>query len=506
MSSNEIEKLTIGSLLNGQWKVEEEIGTGGYGTVYKAFDLFNDHYVAVKMELHRTDVSKCRLTREVKVYKKMKGNGHFPLLYCEKEIDDKHFIVIELLGPSVDTLLKQYKIFRLHTVATIGYQCVETIRDLHNKGIVHCDIKTSNFAIGVGAKRSTIYMYDFGLCRRFCDSTGRIYPTRKRPQFRGTLTYASVNVQSGHDVSRGDDLRSLFYMIYELLKGTLPWSLETTSTGILRSKIKNDIENMTTDLPVPINQMGHLVFKIRFDETPDYNALLNMFRAAMIQQGITGRWLGAMPKKWAGENSKAAAARARKEEARKAELERKEKERLDNYWKEDDKLIVRKMERRDDRERKRLEELQRKQASRAQLEKEMEELNMQNKKKQEKLTRSEIMANRVRMNREAEKQRPRPAAPVVIAEESIPENVNRLETLDEEARTVEKAISILSNGSDVAVDRHPERRARTAFAAFQETRLPELKKEHPNLRLSQLNQMLKKEWQKSPDNPLNYLA
>ncbi|KFD47023.1 hypothetical protein M514_12105 [Trichuris suis] len=213
-----------------------------------------------------------------------------------------------------------------------------------------------------------------------------------------------------------------------------------------------------------------------------------------------------MPKKWAGENSKAAAARARKEEARKAELERKEKERLDNYWKEDDKLIVRKMERRDDRERKRLEELQRKQASRAQLEKEMEELNMQNKKKQEKLTRSEIMANRVRMNREAEKQRPRPAAPVVIAEESIPENVNRLETLDEEARTVEKAISILSNGSDVAVDRHPERRARTAFAAFQERRLPELKKEHPNLRLSQLNQMLKKEWQKSPDNPLNYLA
>ncbi|CDW54827.1 DUF1014 domain containing protein [Trichuris trichiura] len=214
-----------------------------------------------------------------------------------------------------------------------------------------------------------------------------------------------------------------------------------------------------------------------------------------------------MPKKWAGENSKAAVARARKEEARKAELERKEKERLDNYWKDDDKLVVRKMERRDDRERKRLEELQRKQASRAQLEKEMEELNVQNKKKQEKLTRSEIMANRVRMNREAEKQRQPAPAPVVIAEESIPENVNRLlETADEEARTVEKAISILSNGSDVPVDRHPERRARTAFAAYQERRLPELKKEHPNLRLSQLNQMLKKEWQKSPDNPLNYLA
>uniref|UniRef100_A0A5S6QZ24 HMG box domain-containing protein n=1 Tax=Trichuris muris TaxID=70415 RepID=A0A5S6QZ24_TRIMR len=212
-----------------------------------------------------------------------------------------------------------------------------------------------------------------------------------------------------------------------------------------------------------------------------------------------------MPKKWAGENSKAAVARARKDEARKAELERKEKERLEEYWKDDDKLVARKMERRDDRERKKLEELQRKQAIRAQLEKEMEELNVQSKKNQEKLTRSEIMANRVRMTQQAEKQR-QPTTSVVVTEVIIPENVNRIETDAEEARTVDKAISILSNGPDVTVDRHPERRARTAFAAYQERRLPELKKSYPNLRHSQLTQMLKKEWQKSPDNPLNHLC
>ena len=57
--------------------------------------------------------------------------------------------------------------------------------------------------------------------------------------------------------------------------------------------------------------------------------------------------------------------------------------------------------------------------------------------------------------------------------------------------------------SSSAVDMHPEKRVKAAYAAFEEIRLPVLKKENPNMRLSQLKQILKKEWQKSPDNPLN---
>ena len=53
------------------------------------------------------------------------------------------------------------------------------------------------------------------------------------------------------------------------------------------------------------------------------------------------------------------------------------------------------------------------------------------------------------------------------------------------------------------VDRHPEKRVKAAYQEFESKRLPILKTENPNLRLSQLKQMLKKEWQKSPDNPLN---
>lgn len=53
------------------------------------------------------------------------------------------------------------------------------------------------------------------------------------------------------------------------------------------------------------------------------------------------------------------------------------------------------------------------------------------------------------------------------------------------------------------LDRHPERRMKAAYAVFEEANIPRLKMENPNMRMSQLKQQLKKEWTKSPENPLN---
>lgn len=60
----------------------------------------------------------------------------------------------------------------------------------------------------------------------------------------------------------------------------------------------------------------------------------------------------------------------------------------------------------------------------------------------------------------------------------------------------------LSTGPE-DMDRHPERRMKAAFLAYEEANMSRLKQENPNMRLSQLKQQLKKEWTKSPENPLN---
>ena len=94
---------------------------------------------------------------------------------------------------------------------------------------------------------------------------------------------------------------------------------------------------------------------------------------------------------------------------------------------------------------------------------------------------------------------------LLISGQSVTRDVVlRLEVDGAEARTVTEAIQVLSiNPNSPGVDKHPEKRMKAAYEDFENQRLPELKMEYGNMRLSQLKQMLRKEWQKHPDNPLN---
>ncbi|CAI5757837.1 unnamed protein product [Candida verbasci] len=69
-----------------------------------------------------------------------------------------------------------------------------------------------------------------------------------------------------------------------------------------------------------------------------------------------------------------------------------------------------------------------------------------------------------------------------------------------------EALSLTSQGGGVEnkdLDKHPERRVKAAFKAFEDRRLPEVRKENPGLRLNQIKNLLFKEFQKSPENPMN---
>jgi len=60
-----------------------------------------------------------------------------------------------------------------------------------------------------------------------------------------------------------------------------------------------------------------------------------------------------------------------------------------------------------------------------------------------------------------------------------------------------------NNNNSNKIDRHPERRVKSAYAIFEEKTMPILKEENPHLRRTQLKQMLQKRWKKSPENPMN---
>ncbi|VDM64817.1 unnamed protein product [Angiostrongylus costaricensis] len=212
-----------------------------------------------------------------------------------------------------------------------------------------------------------------------------------------------------------------------------------------------------------------------------------------------------MPKKFANENPKVIAARERKAAAKKDEETKKQKALEDAYWADNDKLVNRKLQRKDEEERKRAETLKRKEEIRRLAEEEMNGLASKSPNAQpQKVTRATIEQRRdgeLRLQLEEDK-RLKLAAEKIEVVDHLEENLNQLELDKESARTVSDAIRILG-GDREDIDNHPEKRMRAAYLAFEETRLPRLKEEHPTYRLSQLKQLLKKEWQKSPENPIN---
>lgn len=204
-----------------------------------------------------------------------------------------------------------------------------------------------------------------------------------------------------------------------------------------------------------------------------------------------------MPKK-ISTNPKAVEARARKEEQKQAEHERKEKQKEDLLWQDDDKMLARKAERKAAEERKRQQQLENKQLKQSLYEQEMGP----EKKAQvvKKLTRAEIEHEIER--KRAEELKKKNIAARAPETELLTENLNHLTMDGEVGRTVDEAIAILNDTSE-ELDKHPERRLKAAYAAFEEANLLIYKSENPNLRLSQLKQMIRKDWNKSPENPLN---
>jgi len=180
--------------------------------------------------------------------------------------------------------------------------------------------------------------------------------------------------------------------------------------------------------------------------------------------------------------------------------EKRQKDADDAYWADDDKHVARKQQRKDDKEKKHAEAMRKKQEKQELFEQELASIKPAKPQPDKKVTRAQITQNRAAVEAEAAALKKKEETPV--NELPLEENLNRL-VIEGDAHGVDEAIDILSKSSGPAVDMHPEKRVKAAYAAFEDVRLPQLKTENPNLRLSQLKQMLKKEWQKSPDNPLN---
>lgn len=165
--------------------------------------------------------------------------------------------------------------------------------------------------------------------------------------------------------------------------------------------------------------------------------------------------------------------------------------------------MLKKAEKKQEEEKKKQELLKKKAEAKALLEQEEQSLKVVAKIPQAKITRAQIEKEVEKRNKSIESTvTPNPTVKNVEKLAPLEENLNRVMADVQVATNIDEAIAVLKL-SATDEDRHPEKRMKAAYKAYEDAQLPMIKADNPSLKLSQLKQIIFKNWQKSPENPMN---
>ncbi|CAI5442414.1 unnamed protein product [Caenorhabditis angaria] len=284
---------------NGRkYKLGRALGDGGYGVVF--ISEFDNCEIAVKTE----KFSKSQLKVEIEVLRAAQQMGckHFcSLIDCGTKGKDFDYLIMTLLGKDLHKMRCELedKKFSMSTAIRAGIQTIKACEELHRIGFISRDVKPGNFAPGVKQNRQNriIFMFDFGLSRKYVDQNNNLIPNRKEVGWRGTTRYGSLDAHKRLDLARKDDIESWFYGLVEMTKGTLPWRNVTNRTNVQKAK---ELARTTTrvqflfETPPQYDKILTMIDAYTFESTPEYSKIIKLLNevkeAAAIRDKEAWDW------------------------------------------------------------------------------------------------------------------------------------------------------------------------------------------------------------------------
>ncbi len=224
MSSEPSTKGPERSVQIGKYTVLLHLATGGMGAVYKAFDTEAKRDVALKVltpELASKPAMVERFRREAKHAKKLR-HENIVELYDFEQTGGQCFLVMEFIeGVDLHEYVERKGMLDPEEALRIIVQATKALDHAHRQGIVHRDVKPSNFLIARRKGRHVVKMTDFGLSRQANDEEFRV--TRAGTTV-GTVDYISPEqARDSGDADIRSDLYSLGCTWHHLLSGKAPF-------------------------------------------------------------------------------------------------------------------------------------------------------------------------------------------------------------------------------------------------------------------------------------------
>ncbi|KAM3330716.1 hypothetical protein ACQJBY_027079 [Aegilops geniculata] len=278
--------------VGNKYRLGRKLGSGSFGEIYLGTNVQTNEEVAIKLENVKTKHP--QLLYESKLYRVLQGGTGISNVKWFGVEGDYNVLVMDVLGPSLEDLFSFCnRKLSLKTVLMLADQMINRVEFIHSKSFLHRDIKPDNFLMGLGKRANQVYMIDFGLAKKYRDtSTHQHIPYRENKNLTGTARYASVSTHLGIEQSRRDDMESLGYVLMYFLRGSLPWQGLKAGTKkqkyekISERKIATSIEALCRGYPSEFQSFFHYCRSLRFEDSPDYQYLKRLFRDLFIREGF----------------------------------------------------------------------------------------------------------------------------------------------------------------------------------------------------------------------------
>lgn len=257
-------------IINKKYRVIEKIGEGSFGLIYKGENIRTRELVAIKVE--PIDHELKLLKNESIIYQFLNNVQGIPTVKWFGKDVKNYYMVLNLLGDSLQSIKNKQKTFSLSQVLQIGIQIIILLKTIHEKGLIHRDIKPDNFLLGLHNQSKQINIIDFGFCKSYITNE-KHNPIKKTNNLIGSISYASINAHDCIELSRRDDMESLGYMLIYFYLGELPWNTNSELTKKNKQKI---IEN--DKLPKVLINYINYVRSLEYDEKPNYIIIIDNFK------------------------------------------------------------------------------------------------------------------------------------------------------------------------------------------------------------------------------------
>ena len=249
----EIGAAYVGTVLDGRYLIQEIIGHGGMGTVFRAEQTLMQKSVAIKL-LHADLAARKqvvgRFTREARAISRL-SSPHTIRVFDFGRWQDLFFLVMELLqGDTLDVVLAEGPM-PYARVARLVVQMCDSLGEAHAAGVVHRDLKPENiFLMRQEDGSDFVKILDFGLAK--LKNSEDLYDVHSRAELFGTPYYMSPEQIRAGEVDGRSDIYSVGALMFRMLTGQYVHGAEQATFEILKAHLMNRTPKLAEVAPAGV--------------------------------------------------------------------------------------------------------------------------------------------------------------------------------------------------------------------------------------------------------------